>query len=57
MILLFAAAKIFNQLFLENALIRKGFKIGTTEGNNVWTTSPITSFKNEGLDFLLVKEK
>ena len=33
MIRLLAAAKNFNQVFLENALINILFKIGTTEDN------------------------
>ena len=33
MIRLLAGAKNFNQLFLENALIKKMFKIGTTQDN------------------------
>ena len=33
MIHLLAGAKNFNQLFLENALTKKMFKIGTTEYN------------------------
>ena len=46
MIRLLAGAKNFNQLFLENAL-----------KTIIRTASPISSFKNECLDFLQIKEK
>ena len=55
MIRLLAAAKNFNQLFLENAL-KKMFEIGTTE-DNYMNYNPINSFKNECLDFLQNMEK
>ena len=35
MICLLAAAKNFHQLFLENALIKKMYKIGTTKDNYI----------------------
>jgi len=56
MIRLLAAAKNFNQLFLENAFIKRCLKSVQLK-TIIWTTSPINSFKNECLYFLQIKEK
>ena len=57
MIRLLAAAKNFNQLFLENALTKKKKLKSVQLKTIIRTTSPINSFKNECLDFLQIKEK
>jgi len=56
MIRLLATAKNLNQLFLENALIKKCLKSVQLK-TIIWTTSPVNSFKNKWMDFLQIKEK